>query len=221
MRPVAFYASTGLLVLLAQALPHDTRAAAAQAEPLPAVAPSPYPASPTTNEFKYLNYRESNDEDKKNRKKVHDAFLDFSPVLKAALEAIDDQDVFGRWFQDKVLREDKDDLDGPEYVKGVLSRIYSASNDAPTERVIGFTNVRNDWLNNCKKGTRAYTSGSGGPPWHFCPDGLAQTVKASDIDCEKLGDALSEDMQSMTGTIIHEFMHQSTVGKDAPNSIGE
>jgi hypothetical protein len=40
------------------------------------------------------------------------------------------------------------------------------------------------------------------------------------IDCSKLSDKVSQDMRSLTATLVHEFMHLNAAGDSAPNSAG-
>lgn len=205
----------------ARALPQGTTTVAETATVVP-LAGSPYPASPTTNEFKYANYKETSSTDKAARTKVHDAFLDWAPVLQQAMASLDNADdkTFDRWFQDQVLRENKTNLDGRAYVKGVFSQLYQADDTTPTPQdvVASLTCFNNDFSKACGNETRAYTLGTS---FHVCPLGLAQTTKASDVDCSDLGDAVSGKMQTLTGTLIHELMHQKAAGDNAPNSVGQ
>lgn len=220
MKTSSFYTFLAFAAGLTFALPQGTTVVET-ATVIPYAA-SPYPASPTTNEFKYANYKENSDTDKAARTTVHDAFLDYSPVLQQAILSLDDTNdkTFDRWFQEEILREDQSDLDGRTYVKGVLGGVFQASDTSPVPAsvVTSLTCFNNDFANNCKDGVRAYTLGTA---FHFCPLGLEQTTKASDIKCSNLGNAVSGSMMSVTGTIIHEFMHQKAAGDNAPNSIGE
>lgn len=89
-------------VSFASPVPQETQAASSTTTlvqtvtvvPVPAAA-SPYPANPTTNEFKYINYDESSDSDKTKRKQVHDAFAgSWAAVLQKGVEVL--QQLFSR-----------------------------------------------------------------------------------------------------------------------------
>lgn len=221
MKSFTFYTLVTLTTGLAYALPQGTTTLVETATVVP-YAPSPYPASPTTNEFNYLNYKESSNDDKTSRTNVHNAFLDYAPVLQQAILSLDDtnDETFDRWFQDTLLREDGPGLDGRAYVRGVFSQVFQASDTspAPAEVVTSMVCSNNDFKSNCIEDVKAYTAS---PSFHICPLGMEQTIKASDIKCADLGDTVSETMNSLTSTLIHEFMHQKAAGRDAPNSNGQ
>lgn len=193
--------------------------------PVPAtVAASEYP-NPTTNEFKYVNYDEKSDEDKGDRYIVHAAFIPFAPVLQAAISSVANSadDTYKRWFPDNVKHDGKPSTDGRAYVANVYRRVLApdATKPTPQPRVKDLIHDHRDFGDGCKDKTRAYMVGANGQ-FHICkPKGLLdQPMIADKANCSKLGTQVSEDMQSLSGTIIHEFMHWNEVGEKVPDSVG-
>ncbi len=179
--------------------------------PLPAVAnPSPFPV-PTTNEFQYLNYDENKDKDKGDRFVVHSAFVPFSDIMQKAISAVADttDDTFDRWFPANVKQPNKQpSVDARGYVSSVYRRIISpGSNPAPQLRMTSLVHDLTDFANLCKPNTRAYMRGTVGQ-FHVCdPRGLTdQPMVAAPANCSSLGPLVSGAMQSLSGTLKHEFM---------------
>ncbi|USW53062.1 Putative metallopeptidase, catalytic domain superfamily [Septoria linicola] len=174
--------------------------------PIPAAA-SPYPSKPSTNEFSYEHYDEAKDTDKADRTTVHNAFDAWSEVLQAAIQSLGDtsDDTFSRWFPSEALLR----LFKPD-----------ATNPAPQPRVASLINDHNDYRSACgpDKKTKAYFTDD--DRFHICPRGLSQVTSAREVDRSKLETQVGADRNSLTGTLIHEFMHWNRVGNDLPRSAG-
>lgn len=68
----------------------------------------------------------------------------------------------------------------------------------------------------CDGFTPSYFSRLSGK-FHVCPFGIeSQPTRATDIECSDLGDVVSSKMQSLTSTLIHEFMHSQNAGDATP-----
>jgi hypothetical protein len=186
---------------------------------------APYPDSPYTNEFQYINYDDSKDEDKTARTTIHDAFKDWPAMMQRALESIANTDdtTFNRWFPEDVDVPGKDKpIDARGYVSGVFRQLLQASAASPAAKEVikDFVNDKNDYSKEpCGPTTKAYFTASTNT-FHVCPAGLALPTAATDVDCSKLGDKISRDMRSLTATLVHEFMHSNAGGDSAPNSAG-
>lgn len=189
---------------------------------------APYPDGPYTNEFQYINYDDSKDEDKKTRKTIHNAFGDWSAMMQKALEAIANPNdkILDRWFPSDVDVPGKDKpINAQGYVSGVFKQLLQADANNPTAKtsIANTVNDKNDFGNggksDCGDTTKAYTN-IGTDTFHVCPAGLALPTKATDIKCSVLGDQISQDMRSLTATLVHEFMHLNAAGDSAPNSAG-
>ena len=90
---------------------------------------APYPDSPYTNEFQYINYDDSKDEDKNTRTTIHNAFKDWPAMMQKALESIANSDdtTFDRWFPEDVDVPNKDQpIDARGYVSGVFRQLLQA-----------------------------------------------------------------------------------------------
>lgn len=189
---------------------------------------SPYPDNPYTNEFQYINYDESKDEDKNTRTTIHKAFGDWPAMMQKALESIANSEdtTFDRWFpQDVDVPGNANPIDARGYVSGVFRQLLQpdANSPAAKEAIKNTVNDKNDFgksgQGNCGDTTKAYTSSSTNT-FHVCPAGLALPTAATDIQCSSLGDKVSQDMRSLTATLVHEFMHLDAAGDSAPNSAG-
>lgn len=191
--------------------------------PIPAAA-SPYPSKPTTNEFSYENYDEKDAAQTADRTKIHDAFGAWAEVLQAAIQSLADtsDDTFNRWFPTEVKSDGKPYIDARTYVREAFLRVFKpdATSPTPQSRVATLINDRIDYYPACGPTTKAYFSPSDNR-FHICPKGLEQATSARDLDCKKLGTQVGPDMNSLTGTLIHEFMHWDRVGKDLSRSAGE
>ncbi|KAI5358051.1 putative metallopeptidase, catalytic domain superfamily [Septoria linicola] len=189
--------------------------------PIPAAA-SPYPSKPSTNEFLYEHYDEAKDTDKADRTTVHNAFNVWSEVLQAAIQSLGDtsDDTLSRWFPSEVKSVGTPYIDGRTYVREALLRLFKpdATNLAPQPRVASLINDHNDYRSACgpDKKTKAYFTDD--DRFHICPRGLSQVTSARETDRSKLGTQVGADMNSLTGTLIHEFMHWNRVGNDLPRS---
>jgi hypothetical protein len=187
---------------------------------------APYPDKPYTNEFQYINYDDSKDEDKNTRTTIHKAFGDWPAMMQKALEAIANSEdkTLDRWFPEDVDVPGKV-IDARGYVSGVFRQLLQADASSPAakETIKNTVNDKNDFgkkgQGNCGDTTKAYTSSST-DTFHVCPAGLALPTAATDIQCSALGDKVSQDMRSLTATLVHEFMHLEAAGDSAPNSAG-
>jgi hypothetical protein len=102
---------------------------------------APYPDSPYTNEFQYINHDDSKDEDKTARTTIHNAF---------ALESIANTDdtTFNRWFPEDVDVPGRDNpIDARGYVSGVFRQLLQACATSPAANqvIINFVNDKNDY----------------------------------------------------------------------------
>jgi hypothetical protein len=187
---------------------------------------APYPDKPYTNEFQYINYDDNKKEDTDTRTTIHKAFADWPAMMQKALEAIanNEDKTFDRWFPEDVDVSGKV-IDARGYVSGVFRQLLKADATSPEakEAIKNTVNDKNDFgkkgKGNCEGSTKAYTSPSTNT-FHVCPLGLALPTAATDIQCSALGDKVSQDMRSLTATLVHEFMHLSAAGDSAPNSAG-
>ncbi|KAM0690173.1 hypothetical protein Q7P36_008940 [Cladosporium allicinum] len=232
MKTQAFFSAllTGISLVSAAPTPHktvDKRVPQVTVTVIP-IPLAPYPDSPYTNEFQYINYDDSKDEDKKTRTTIHNAFKDWPAMMQKALESIANSDdkTFDRWFPDDVDVPGKDQpIDARGYVSGVFRQLLQAdaTSPIPKEAIKNTVNDKNDFgkdgKGNCGATTKAYTRASTNT-FHVCPAGLALPTAATDIDCSKLGDKISQDMRSLTATLVHEFMHLNAAGDSAPSSAG-
>lgn len=188
---------------------------------------APYPDKPYTNEFQYINYDDSKDEDKKTRTTIHNAFGDWPAMMQKALESIanNEDKTFDRWFPENVGADESNAIDARGYVSGVFRQLLQADANSPAakEAIKNTINDKNDFgqdgKGNCGSTTKAYTKASTNT-FHVCPAGLALPTAATDVKCSDLGDKVSEDMRSLTATLVHEFMHLNAAGDSAPNSAG-
>jgi len=202
--------------------PAETATTVSSAPLVPRAAGSPYPSSPTTNEFTYVNFDESMDNDKGDRTAVHDAFEDWAAVVKAAITSLGntDDNTYLTWFPDTVTGNKNTARD---FLKGVLTTLLDDTTDppAPLPYVASFVCDHKDYggadgQGICDASTTSYFSRLPGT-FHVCPFGLSQTIKATDIKCDGLGDTVSANMHSLTGTLVHEFMHSQDAGDATPN----
>lgn len=190
---------------------------------VPVAAASPYPASPTTNEFKYLNFDETSNPDKASRTLIHDAFEDWAAVIQKAIESLanTEDNTYKTWFPDTVTGNKKSVRD---FLTGVFTQLFdsSASPAAPLPYVASFVCDNKDFggvtgQGICDSVTTSYFN-RGSAKFHVCPFGFSvQPTKATDIKCSDLGDVVSSKMQSLTSTLVHEFMHSENPGAATPN----
>ncbi|KAK6439344.1 hypothetical protein LTR95_004450 [Oleoguttula sp. CCFEE 5521] len=227
MTNYSLFALVALAVTATHALPKPgAQLATVTVSPRAALpAASPYPASPTTNEFKYRGYDEHSKTDKNNRKIVHDAFTDWSPMLSAAIASLRDTDdlTFNTWFPKTLERENFSPLDARGYVEGVITRMFAPGLEPPAPKAIvaKFISEKDDISLTCEKDktVHAYFVKDQGR-FHVCPTGLEGVTGASEIDCGKLGNRVGRGMESLTQTLVHEFFHSNLVGDKAPSSAG-
>ncbi|KAK4983642.1 hypothetical protein LTR50_007099 [Elasticomyces elasticus] len=185
---------------------------------------SAYP-TPTTNEFKYVNYNEKSDEDKGDRFIVHSAFLPFAEILQAGVDAVVDtaDDTYKRWFPEEVDQpNNKSQVDGRDYVGSVYRRLLApGATPTPQPRVTRLVHDHDDFEHECEPYDQAYMVGAEGK-FHVCkPEGLIdQPMIAAPANCSHFGELVSDDMDSLSGTLIHEFMHWNEVGDKVANSVG-
>jgi len=176
---------------------------------------SPYPGTPTTNEFSYRGYDENSKQDRKDRDTVHLAFAAWAQVLQKAIESLDNtkDPTFDRWFPSQAGDGSNN---ARAYVKGVFGQLFEASptSPAPKSIVAEIVNLARDAGKLCKGSTRAYFGPTTGR-FHVCRQGLLQRTLPWEISCEELGDAVSTKMMSLTGTILHEFLHWQIVDEAA------
>lgn len=149
-------------------------------------------------------------------------------MMQKALEAIanNEDKSFDRWFPSDIDVPGRDQsIDARGYVSGVFRQLLQADATSPAakEAIKNTVNDKNDFGNsgkgNCGASTKAYTSSSTNT-FHVCPAGLALPTSATDVKCSNLGDKVSDDMRSLTSTLVHEFMHLNAAGDSAPNSAG-
>jgi hypothetical protein len=96
---------------------------------------APYPDSPYTNEFQYINYDDSKDEDKTARTTIHNAFKYWPAMMQKALESIANTDdtTFNRWFPEDVDVPGKDKpIDARGYVSGVFRQLLQPRESSRT-----------------------------------------------------------------------------------------
>ena len=229
MKICALFFSVGLTIDLASGLPNpnpsSTTTVITTVSVIPVVAGSPYPASPTTNEFDYLNYDEENETDKATRTIIHTAFEDWAAVIQKALDSLgNSQDnTYKTWFPETATGNKKP-VRG--FLAGVFNRVFDSNADspAPLPYVATFVcdNVDFGGINNegiCDSSTTSCFS----PllaKFHVCPVGVQQPTKANDIKCSDLGDVVSSKMNSLTGSLVHELMHSHNAGAATPNGEG-
>jgi len=192
------------------------------------IAIAPYPDHPYTNEFQYINYEEGEEVDRNTRTQIHTAFRDWPAMMQKAVESIANTDdhTFDRWFPEDVdVPSNNNPIDARGYVSGVFRQLLQADADSPAAKDVikRLMNDKVDYGNkgngNCGKDTRAYTTRKV-LKFHVCPAGLALPRAAADIQCSDLGDKVSRAMESLTSTLVHEFMHIREAGDQAPNSAG-
>lgn len=111
---------------------------------------APYPDSPYTNGFQYINYDDSKDEDKTARTTIHNAFMNWPAMMQKALESMSNTDdtTFSRWFPEDVDVPGKDNpIDARGYVSGVFRQLLQASTTSPTAKEVikNFVNDKNDY----------------------------------------------------------------------------
>ncbi|KAF2415910.1 hypothetical protein EJ08DRAFT_684378 [Tothia fuscella] len=185
------------------------------------VSPSKYP-QPTTNEFKYSGFDPNNEKDKGDQFIIHSAFRPFADILGATFVAIGDtSDVtIDTWFPPTVKRAGKKDQDRRGYVRGVFARMFKFPS-SPAERIADMVANSQDYAKECdpKKHTKAYLTRDTGHI-HICEHGLAQPMIADKDNCNSLGDKVSKAMRSLSGTLIHEFMHWNEIGDKALDFVG-
>jgi hypothetical protein len=183
---------------------------------------SPFPAGPTTNEFLYLNFDEESKPDKAKRLVIHDAFEDWAAVVQKAIESLTNtqDNTYQAWFPDSVNRNKKPVR---EFLAGVYETLFDSSADpaAPLPYVASFvcdnTDFFDDGVGGCDGTTTAYCNRLKGK-FHVCPFGMeSQPTKATGINCDTLGDVVSDRMNSLTGTLVHEFMHSRNAGDATPD----
>lgn len=204
---------TALLVWLARAAPvAEPQVVTITVIPIQATAAASAYPKPTTNEFKYFNYDENSNEDKGDRFMVHSAFLPFAKILQAGVDAVADtaDDTYKRWFPEKVDQpHGKPQVDSRDYVGSVYRRLLApGANPTPQPRVKDLIHDNKDFANDCDPDDQAYMVGAYGQ-FHVCkPEGLLnQPMIADPANCSSLGALVSDDMDSLSGTLIHEFMH--------------
>lgn len=194
------------------------------------IRPAPYPDSPYTNEFQYINFDEGKDGDKKARATIHNAFRDVPAMMQKALESIENSfdKTFDRWFpEDFDLPGQDKPINARDHVGDVFRQLLQADTKFPTAKDTiknAVVDRKDFWLDGngkgyCTKGRGAYMSRSE-PHFHICPTGLKWPTAASNIKCADLGDKVSLHMHSLTGLLLHEFMHLQAAGEFAPNSTG-
>lgn len=143
------------------------------------------------------------------------------------MESLSDtsDDTFDRWFPPFVKLNRPQDKAQPArgYVRSVFGQVFrpDANNPAPQPRVLTMISRNDDSLNGCTANTKAYTNPSTGR-FHICDHAFtSQSTSAKDLKCDDLGTQVSKRMNSLTGTLIHEFMHWDRVGKDVLHSAGK
>ncbi|KAK6439343.1 hypothetical protein LTR95_004449 [Oleoguttula sp. CCFEE 5521] len=193
----------------------------------PTAKPSPYPHSPLANEFQYRGYDENNKTDVDARQAIHDAFTDLPPMLAAAIPSLRDlnDDTFSRYFPmfpgevNSSLHDTP--LHGRSYVEGVFGMLIDADTRPVALKPLTaeFKNERQDVGCCCANGAAACFF-RGADSSNVCPGLFEEPMKASAVNCSELGDQMSWHMDSITSTLLHEFMRSDGVGAKAPSSAG-
>ena len=212
----------GLSSALPNPLPQGTTTSVQTVTVIPVAAGSPYPASPTTNEFQYLNFDENSNTDTASRTIIHNAFEDWAAVVQKAIDSLANaqDNTYNVWFPNTVTGNKNSVRD---FLTGVYSQLFdlNANPAAPLPYVASFTCDNKDYggltgEGLCDADTTSYFSRPLGK-FHVCQVGLSQTTKATDVQCSGLGDVVSTKMYSLTGTLLHEFMHSQNAGAATPN----
>nr|OQO19710.1 hypothetical protein B0A51_15297 [Rachicladosporium sp. CCFEE 5018] len=191
----------------------------------PTAIPSPYPTSPHANEFSYRGYNESTNADINERQAIHDAFADLPPMLAAAIASLRDlnDDTYNRCFPMFLGEANSSVYDTPlhgrSYVEGVFGMLIDADTEplALKPLIAKFKNEHQDVGCCCDNGAAACFL-LGANSFNVCPALFEETARASAVNCTELGDQMSWHMDSITSTLLHEFMHSDEVGGKAPSS---
>lgn len=145
--------------------------------------------------------------------------------MQAGISAVADttDDTYDRWFPTNVKQGDgKPSVDGRGYVSNVYRQVLApGANPSPQPRVKTLTHDHNNFGKACKPNTYAYMVGTSGQ-FHVCkPKGLLdEPMIAAPANCSNFGTQVSKAMDSLSATLIHEFMHWNQVGEQVPNSVG-
>jgi len=143
-------------------------------------------------------------------------------MMQKGIESVANSDdkTFDRWFPPTV-KVKGGSIDARGYVSGVYRQLLQPDPTTPKPKatVATIVNDKDDYAKTCKTNTYAYFTRDIGR-FHVCDKGLKQPTAATDIKCQDLGTQVSSKMESLTSTIVHEFMHWDKTGDTAPNSVG-
>ncbi|KAI1772789.1 hypothetical protein F4818DRAFT_444168 [Hypoxylon cercidicola] len=194
--------------------------------------PSAYPGGDTpecTNEFRYLNFDVSDNQQLTHVQSAHQAICTgWSQLLVLGSENLDDTDttVFDRFFVNNDETKSN--------VGDVYSALVDTSNGVAQPIVADMILDNNDFLGICPESggdddsdddageNGAYwgvdDGGDGREKFHLCDSAYEFSTLPSDNECGDLADHPDISMESLSRLILHEMLHFRSVGTPIFNS---
>ncbi|KAF3001152.1 hypothetical protein E8E14_005395 [Neopestalotiopsis sp. 37M] len=187
-----------------------------------ATKPSSYPGDGEAceNEFQYLNFDVTKDDQKTHVQSAHQAFCTgWSQLTVMGSENVDDSDrtIFKRYFDDTS--------DAKSDVSKVYSALVDTSNGVAQPIVAKMILDNNDFLKLCpESGGNDEDAGEEGAYWgvdtagdnlekfHLCDSAYEFSTLPSDNECKELSDHPDIKMESLARLILHETLHFKSVG---------
>ena len=203
---IAFLPNVALTNAIAGPLRHaENRSLQLETRTLFPRAPSDYPLAPGPfpNEFKYENWDTTDDTQRKDLKKIHDAFGDWRQMAEQALAKAKSNDltVIHHWYGDK---EPVGEL------IGVFKNMWNVDTGQAATPVSEMVCDRTDFRNFCTEFTNAYTDATTGR-FHICRRGLDKPLN-SGIECTDVDNSCSKKMRTLPMVLLHEMTHYDNIG---------
>jgi hypothetical protein len=167
----------------------------------------PLPPGPYINEFKYVNWDPTDDTQKAQLEKIHEAFGEWRQMAAEALQLVENNDetVIKRWYGDEPRNE----------LRGVFANMWDKNSGQATTQVSQMVCDKEDFDNYCGPNptANAYTRDQTGR-FHICPKGLRKKLNVGK-QCSDLDPSCSKEMRTLPMVLLHEMTHYTEIGEAA------